>query len=150
MRILDKEKIPYEEKTYEVDEEDLSGVHVAEQIKVACNLLFKTIVGKGDKTSYIVLVIPVDKEIDLKKAAKASSNKSIELLHVKDLLPITGYIRGGCSPLGMKKQFVTYVDDSAQTLDKMYISGGKRGLQIVLKPDDLIRASKAKYASLCK
>ena len=113
MRQLDAAKIKYEVCSYEVDENDLSGTHIADQIGLPYGEVFKTIVTKGDKTGYTVFCIPCHKEIDLKRAAQATGNKRIEPLHVKDLLGITGYIRGGCSPVGMKKKFPTYFDESA-------------------------------------
>ncbi len=126
MRMLDRAKIPYEIFTYEVDESDLSGTHVAEDVGLPYSQVFKTLVAKGDKTGYVVFVIPVDKEIDLKAAAVASNNKRVEMIAVKDLLAVTGYIRGGCSPVGMKKQFPTYFDSSVENHDKIAVSAGVR------------------------
>ena len=112
MRMLDSAKIPYEVRTYEFEETDLAGVHAADAVGMPYETVFKTLVARGDKTGFVVFCIPVAEELDLKKAARASKNKSVELLHVKDLLPTTGYIRGGCSPVGMKKEFPTYIDET--------------------------------------
>ena len=127
MRMLDIAKIPYEIKEYEVDENDLSGTHIADEIGLPYQIVFKTIVTKGDKTGYCVFCLPCDKEIDFKAAARASGNKSIEPLHVKDLLGITGYIRGGCSPVGMKKKFPTFIDESCLDFEKITVSAGVSG-----------------------
>ena len=148
MRIIDKEQIPYTFKTYDVDESDLSGVHVAECIGEDVNKVFKTLVARGDKTPYVVFCIPCAYELDLKKCAKASGNKRVELIAVKELLPLTGYIRGGCSPIGMKKQFPTFFDESALLYDKITVSAGIRGCQFFLKPDELIEFISAETADL--
>lgn len=113
IRLLDVNKIPYDVKTYEVDDSDLSGTSVAQKINVDEEIVLKTLVAEGDKTGFLVLCIPVNTELDLKKAAKASGNKSVELIPAKNLLSVTGYIRGGCSPIGMKKKFPTYIDETA-------------------------------------
>lgn len=139
MRQLDAAKIKYEVCCYEVDENDLSGTHIADQIGLPYGEVFKTIVTKGDKTGYTVFCIPCHKEIDLKRAAQATGNKRIEPLHVKDLLGITGYIRGGCSPVGMKKKFPTYFDESAGSLERLTVSAGVRGMQLLLSAEDIIR-----------
>jgi len=139
VRLLDKEKIEYKLITYEVDESDLSAIHVAEQLNEPVKQVFKTLVLKGDKTGYFVCIIPGAEELDLKMAAKASGNKSCTMIPMKNLLTITGYIRGACSPIGMKKQFPTYIDKSVENHTYIYISAGKRGLQIQLKPEDLIQ-----------
>ena len=133
MRMLDIAKIPYEIKEYAVDENDLSGTHIADEIGLPYEMVFKTIVTKGDKTGYCVFCLPCHKEIDFKAAARASGNKSIEPLHVKDLLGVTGYIRGGCSPVGMKKKFPTFFDSSAASLDKLTVSAGMRGAQLLVE-----------------
>ena len=148
MRMLDIAKIPYEIKEYEVDENDLSGTHIADQIGLPYEMVFKTIVTKGDKTGYCVFCLPCDKEIDFKAAARASGNKSIEPLHVKDLLGVTGYIRGGCSPIGMKKHFPTFIHASAQQYQRIFVSAGVRGLQIALSPADLMLQSRGEYADV--
>ena len=143
MRMLDIAKIPYEIMEYEVDENDLSGTHIARQIGLPYEIVFKTIVTKGDKTGYCVFCLPCHKEIDFKAAARASGNKSIEPLHVKDLLGITGYIRGGCSPVGMKKKFPTYFDSSVKDLEKLTMSAGMRGAQLYVNKDAIIDYTEA-------
>lgn len=137
-RLLDKEAIEYELIPYEVDEEDLSAVHVAEQLGEPVEKVFKTLVLKGDKSGYFVCVIPGADELDLKIAAKVSGNKKCDLIPMKDLLSVTGYIRGACSPIGMKKHFPTYIHQSCKNFDKIYVSAGKRGLQLYLAPEDLM------------
>ena len=148
MRQLDAAKIKYEICAYEVDENDLSGTHIAEQIGLPYEEVFKTIVTKGDKTGYTVFCIPCHKEIDLKRAASVTGNKKIEPLHVKDLLGITGYIRGGCSPVGMKKKFPTYFDESAGSLEKLTVSAGVRGMQLLLSAEDIIKFTNATLADV--
>lgn len=138
MRQLDAAKIKYETCTYEVDESDLSGTHIADQIGLPYEAVFKTIVTKGDKTGYTVFCIPCHREIDLKRAASVTGNKKIEPLHVKDLLGITGYIRGGCSPVGMKKKFPTYFDKSAADVERLTVSAGVRGIQLLISSADII------------
>ena len=133
---------------YEVDENDLSATHVAEQLGEDIRQVFKTLVLRGDRTGYFVCVVPGGEEVDLKKAAKVSGNKSCEMIHVKELLPLTGYIRGGCSPIGMKKHFPTYVHASALEFEQIYVSAGQRGLQIRLAPSDLLREAQAEKADL--
>ncbi len=150
MRMLDRAKIPYEIFTYEVDESDLSGTHVAEDVGLPYSQVFKTLVAKGDKTGYVVFVIPVDKEIDLKAAAVASNNKRVEMIAVKDLLAVTGYIRGGCSPVGMKKQFPTYFDSSVENHDKIAVSAGVRGCQLFLEREKLIEFTKAEIKEVIR
>lgn len=139
MRMLSAAKIPFEVLTYEVDESDLSGTHIAAEVGLPMDMVFKTLVAKGDKTGYIVFCIPVDKEIDLKRAAAETGNKRVEMIHVKELLPLTGYIRGGCSPIGMKKKFPTYFHASAATLDKITVSAGVRGAQLLIDREALIK-----------
>lgn len=139
VRLLETRKVKYALVEYEVDESDLSAKHVAEQLNEPVEQLFKTLVLKGDKIGNFVCVIPGDQELDLKKAAKESGNKNCEMILMKDLLDTTGYIRGACSPIGMKKQFPTYIHESCNNYDKIYVSAGKRGLQIVINPEDLIR-----------
>ncbi len=138
MRQLDTAKIPYEVLTYEVDESDLSGTHIAAEIGLPLDMVFKTLVSKGDKTGYMVFCIPVAKEIDLRAAAALTGNKKIEMVHVKDLLSLTGYIRGGCSPIGMKKKFPTYFDASAADHDRITVSAGVRGAQLLLDREALV------------
>lgn len=147
-RLLDKAKISYQLIPYEVDENDLSAIHVAEQLGENVKQVFKTLILHGDKSGYFVCVIPGADEVDLKKAAKVSGNKKCEMIPVKELLPLTGYIRGGCSPIGMKKHFPTYIHLSAEQFEKIYISAGQRGLQVLLAPADLIRETNASYADL--
>ncbi len=147
-RLLDKAHVAYELIPYEVDESDLSAVHVAAQLGEEVDRVFKTIVLHGDKSGYFVCVVPGESEIDLKKAAKVSGNKKCELLPMKELLPVTGYIRGGCSPIGMKKHFPTYMHESAGRYDYIYVSAGQRGLQVKLSPVDLLREAQAEYADL--
>lgn len=139
MRILDKNKITYITNEYEYDESDLSAVTMAKKTNVDINKLFKTLVLFGDKTGYLVACIPGKMELDLKKMAKVSQNKKVEMVHMKDLLKITGYMRGGCSPLGMKKKFPTYIGNSCLNFETIVISGGKRGMQIEIDPNKLIQ-----------
>ena len=148
MRQLDAARIKYETCTYEVDENDLSGTHIAEQIGLPFECVFKTIVTKGDKTGYTVFCIPCHKEIDLKRAAAVTGNKKIEPLHVKDLLGVTGYIRGGCSPVGMKKKFPTYFDVSAGNIEKLTVSAGVRGIQLLIATSDIIKFTNATLADV--
>lgn len=137
-RLLDKAGIAYELISYVVDENDLSAVHVAEQLGENVEQVFKTLVLKGDKSGYFVCVIPGDKEVNLKLAAKISGNKSCDMIHMKDLLQVAGYIRGACSPIGMKKLFPTYFHSSVLDHEYIYVSAGQRGLQIKINPKDLI------------
>ncbi len=148
MRLLDAAKIPYEAKEYPVDENDLSGSHAADLMGADHGSVFKTLVLKGEKTGYMVCCIPVDGEVDLKKAAKAAGDKKAEMLPMKELLPVTGYIRGGCSPIGMKKKFPTYLDRSAEKYEKIAVSAGMRGVQVILSPADLGRYVGAEMADL--
>ena len=141
-RQLDQLKIAYELISYEVDENDLGAEHIAEQIGQPIERLFKTLVLRGDKTGLFVCVIPGAEEVDLKKAAKVTGNKKVEMIHVKELLPLTGYIRGGCSPIGMKKALPTYFHQSVMDYDKVYCSAGQRGLQFRIAPTDLLRAAR--------
>ena len=143
MRMLDIAKIPYEIKEYEVDENDLSGTHIADEIGLPYEIVFKTIVTKGDKTGYCVFCLPCDKEIDFKAAARASGNKSIEPLHVRDLLGVTGYVRGGCSPVGMKKKFPTFFDASAASIDKLTVSAGMKGAQLLVERKAIVDYTEA-------
>lgn len=147
-RLLDKAKIAYRLVPYEVDENDLSATHVAEQLGENVEQVFKTLILHGDKNGYFVCVIPGADEVDLKKAAKVSGNKKCEMIPVKDLLPLTGYIRGGCSPIGMKKHFPTYIHYSASQFEQIYVSAGQRGLQIQISPADLIKEAQATEADL--
>ena len=144
MRLLDSAKIKYEVLEYEVDENNLAGTHIADQIGLPYEMVFKTIVTRGDKTGYIVFCIPCDKEIDLKKAAAVTANKKLEPVQVKELLGLTGYIRGGCTPIGMKKKFPTYFHESVGNNERITISAGVRGAQLVLSPTELIKYLGAK------
>lgn len=137
-RLLDRAKITYELVPYQVDEEHLAATHVAEQLGEDIGSVFKTLVLKGDRTGYFVCVVPGDHEVDLKAAARVSGNKKADLIPMKELLPVTGYIRGGCSPIGMKKQFPTYVHTSAMEYPAIYISAGVRGLQLKIAPTELV------------
>ncbi len=150
MRMLDKAKIKYEILEYEVDENDLSGTHIADEVGLDYEMVFKTLVAVGDKTGPVVICIPVDKEIDLKKAAKCSGNKKLEMVHVKDLLGLTGYIRGGCSPIGMKKKFPTFFAESCKEFERITVSGGKRGCQLLLDVGELIECTDAVLADVVK
>lgn len=147
-RILDQLGIPYEIREYPVDENDLSALHVAEAIGEDPEKLYKTLVLKGSKDPYLVAVIPGNAQLDLKKIAKASGNKNCEMLPMKDLLSVTGYIRGGCSPIGMKKQYPVFIEEVAVLQENIVISAGKRGLQIVIRPEDLIKVSEGETADL--
>lgn len=142
-RLLDKAKIQYELIAYEVDETDLSAVHVAGQLQEPVERVFKTLVLKGDKIDYFVCIIPAAEELNLKKAAKISGNKSCDMIPMKELLSITGYIRGACSPIGMKKHFPTFIHESCLNYEHIYVSAGKRGLQLHIAPQDLIVEVKA-------
>lgn len=139
-RLLDSLKIDYSLVPYVVDENDLSAVHVAEQLHEPIEQVFKTLVLKGDKTGHFVCVIPGADEVDLKLAAKVSGNKNCDLIPMKEVLPTTGYIRGGCSPIGMKKPFPTFIHSTAFNFDYIYVSAGIRGLQIKINPTDLTKA----------
>ena len=142
-RLLDQAKITYSLIPYNVDESDLSAIHVAEQLEEPIEQVFKTLVLHGDKSGYFVCVIPGAEELDLKVAAKASGNKSCHMILMKDLLSITGYIRGACSPIVMKKKFPTYIHETCNNFEFIYISAGQRGLQIKIAPADLIKITEA-------
>ena len=148
MRRLDAAKIPYEVLEYEVDENDLSGMHIAEQLGFPPEQMFKTLVAKGDKTGPLVFCLPVAEEIDLRRAASITGNKKIEMIHVKDLLALTGYIRGGVSPIGMKKVFPTYIHESALQFERITVSSGTRGAQLLLSRAALLQFLGAKTADL--
>ncbi|NDV58561.1 Cys-tRNA(Pro) deacylase [Bacteroides sp. 519] len=147
-RLLDQAKILYELIPYEVDENDLSAIHVAADLGENIEQVFKTLVLHGDKTGYFVCIIPGDKEVNLKIAAKVSGNKNSEMIPMKDLLSVTGYIRGACSPVGMKKRFPTYIHETCLDFECIYVSAGQRGLQLKVNPQDLIRVTEAKPAIL--
>ncbi len=147
-RLLDQQKVPYELIPYEVDEEHLGAEHTAEVLGEPIERIFKTLVLRGDRLGLFVCVIPGAEEVDLKKAAKVTGNKKVEMIHVKELLPLTGYIRGGCSPIGMKKPLPTWFHESLMQYDYVYCSAGQRGLQFRLAPQDLVRAAKGTLADL--
>ena len=137
-RLLDKAKVAYTLIPYTVDENNLAATHVAEELGEDIATVFKTLVLHGDRSGYLVCVVPGDYEVDLKAAAKVSGNKKVEMIPMKDLLAVTGYIRGGCSPIGMKKRFPTYIHSTCLEHDAIYISAGVRGLQVRIAPQDLI------------
>ncbi len=147
-RLMDKAGVAYELIPYEFDEQDLGAEHVAEALGEDIRQVFKTIVLHGDKTGHIVCVVPGNSTVNLKKAARASGNKKVEPLPLKDLLPTTGYIRGGCSPIGMKKRFPTYFHQTATDFPHIYVSAGQRGLQIKISPTDLLRESGGTVADI--
>ena len=147
-RILDNLKIEYEVKSYEVDENDLSAVHVAETMGL--EKIYKTLVARGDKTGIIMAVIGGGDEVDLKALAKASGNKTVTMVALKELQPLTGYIRGGCSPLGAKKNYPVYLDKKSMEQDKISISAGVRGEQLILSPSDLVKAANATVADIVR
>jgi Cys-tRNA(Pro)/Cys-tRNA(Cys) deacylase len=148
VRILDSHNVHYTLHTYDVDENDFSGISVAAKIGADADAVFKTLVASGDKNSIFVFCIPVTEELNLKKASLVSGNKKIELVKVKDLLNLTGYIRGGCSPIGMKKKYLVYIDETANLFDEIYVSAGVRGMQIRLSPADLVAIIDARNCDL--
>jgi Cys-tRNA(Pro)/Cys-tRNA(Cys) deacylase len=148
IRILESKNIPHTTHTYEVDENDLSGTTVAGKIDAKQETVFKTLVASGDKNGINVFCIPVTEELNLKKAATVSGNKSIEMVKVKDLFNLTGYIRGGCSPIGMKKNYPVFIEETAQLFEKIYVSAGMRGMQVCLSPEDLKNAVNAEFGDL--
>jgi Cys-tRNA(Pro)/Cys-tRNA(Cys) deacylase len=150
MRLLDTAGISYRISEYEYDENNLSGMDAAEKIGIPPEQVFKTLVTRGDKAGIMVFCIPVDMELDLKKAAAVSGNKKLEMTHVKELLALTGYIRGGCSPVGMKKRYPTYIDETAILFDEIAVSAGIRGEQVILCPDALIAYIEATEADITK
>ena len=150
MRLLKQAGIPFDTSEYEVDESDLSGVHAAAALGVEPDCVFKTLVARGVKGAPYVFVIPVAEELDLKKCAMAVGEKKVEMIHVKELLGLTGYIRGGCSPIGMKKKYPTYIDEIATLFEKIYVSAGMRGQQLIVNPEDLRRYTNAKFVDLTK
>lgn len=139
VRLTQQAGIPCREDFYEFDEKDLNGMHAAEAIGMPPEQVFKTLVARGERTGINVFCIPVCCELDLKKAARAAGDKNMELIPVKELLPLTGYIRGGCSPVGMKKKYPTFLDETATLWDEIAVSAGERGHQLILNPDDLAR-----------
>ena len=148
VRLLEANNIIHSTLTYDVDESDLSGITVANKIGVVPERVFKTLVTRGEKTGINVFCIPVTEELNLKKAAAVCGDKKIEMIREKELLPLTGYIKGGCSPIGMKKNYPTFIDETAQLFDEISISAGLRGMQIMIKPNDLLEVVKGKFADL--
>ena len=147
MRILEKQKISYKLIQYECDE-FIDGLHTAEITGAPVEQTLKTLVAQGKSKQYYVLVIPIADEVNMKAAAKAVGEKSIEMIHVKDITAVTGYVRGGCSPIGMKKQYPTYIHQSAEQYEKIYVSGGRIGTTLCMNPEDLIKVSRSSYADL--
>lgn len=150
MRLLTQAGIPFETSEYPVDESDLSGVHAAAMLGVDADCVFKTLVVRGERRGVCVFVIPVAEELDLKKCAVAMGDKRVEMIHVKELLGLTGYVRGGCSPIGMKKKYPTYIDEIATLFDRIYVSAGLRGQQLIIDPQDLRAYAEATFADLTK
>ena len=149
MRILDRMKIPYTHYTYECDE-FIDGMQIVEKLNLKPEQVYKTLVTTGKTGNHYVFVIPIEAEIDFKKAAKVVGEKSLEMLHLKDLTKVTGYVRGGCTAIGMKKQFPTVIQEDAKELEYMYVSGGKLGMQIRLAPQDLQKVAKAEFADVIR
>ena len=149
-RILDSLGIAYELRAYEVNEEELDAITVAHKVHLPPEAVFKTLVARGDKTGVLMAMVAADQELDLKKMATVSGNKKIEMVAVKELFALTGYLRGGCSPLGAKKKFPVFVDETVILHDQISFSAGQRGLQIICAPDDLQRATEAVFADLSK
>lgn len=150
MRLLEGAGIAYRTAEYAYDEENLSGMDAAEKIGMPGAQVFKTLVTRGDKSGIQVFCIPVDQELDLKKAAQVSGNKKLEMTHVKELLGLTGYIRGGCSPIGMKKKYPTYIDETAILFDEIAVSAGMRGKQIIIAPESLLAFVQGQEADVTK
>jgi Cys-tRNA(Pro)/Cys-tRNA(Cys) deacylase len=148
LRILEARGVAYETREYEVDESDLGATHAAKAVGIPVERVFKTLVLRGDKTGVFLCCIPGAEELDLKATAKATGNKSCDLVPMKDIQPLTGYIRGGCSPIGTKKPYPVYIDESAVLFESLSISAGERGLQVLLAPDDLIATVQAVLAPL--
>ncbi len=147
MRILETKKIPFTTHTYEC-EEFIDGIQIADMLGLPHEKVYKTLVTQGSSKNYYVFVIPIAEELDMKKAAKSVGEKSVAMLHVKDINAVTGYIRGGCTAIGMKKQYVTRIEEAAKNLEHIIVSGGKLGTQLELTPDDFIKASNAEYADI--
>lgn len=147
MRILETKKIPFTTHTYEC-EEFIDGIQIADMLGLPHEKVYKTLVTQGSSKNYYVFVIPIAEELDMKKAAKSVGEKSVAMLHVKDINAVTGYIRGGCTAIGMKKQYVTRIEEAAKNLEHIIVSGGKLGTQLELTPDAFIKASNAEYADI--
>ncbi len=150
LRHLDAQRIPYETREYDVSDENYDGKLIASKVDLPLEMVYKTLVLTGDRTKHLVCVIPVEKELDLKAVARATGNKSVAMLPQKDLLPLTGYLRGGCSPIGMKKAFPTFLHQDAQGLERISVSAGVRGCQVILAVDALMTAAHAAFAALCR
>ena len=150
LRHLDALKIPYETREYAVEDDNFDGKLVAAKVDLPASMIYKTLVLTTDTLSHLVCVLPVEKELDLKAVARAAGCKSVHMLPQKDLLPLTGYLRGGCSPIGMRKQFPTLLDEDAKSLAKISVSAGIRGCQIILAVDALVQCTNARFASLCR
>ena len=150
MRLLTQAGISFETSEYPVDESDLSGVHAAAMLGVDADCVFKTLVVRGERRGVCVFVIPVAEELDLKKCAAAMGDKKVEMIHVKELPGLTGYVRGGCSPIGMKKKYPTFIDEIATLFDRIYVSAGLRGQQLIIDPQDLRAYTDAAFADLTK
>lgn len=150
MRILDARKVEYNMYTYEADDNHIDGISVAHKLNQDENMVFKTLVAQGASKNFYVFVIPVAESLDMKKAAKSAGEKNVEMIHVKDINKVTGYIRGGCSPVGMKKLYPTILHESGKNLEKIIVSGGKIGFQIELNPEDLQKTINFKYADIIK
>ena len=150
LRHLDAHKIPYETREYDVSDENFDGTLVAQKTGLDPTMVYKTLVLTGDKLKYLVCVIPVERELNLKAVARATGNKSVAMLPQKELLPLTGYLRGGCSPIGMKKLFPTYIENEAQALERISVSAGVRGCQVILPVEALVSLTRAKMADLCR
>ena len=150
LRHLDAAKIPYETREYDVSDENYDGSLVAAKVGLPPEMIYKTLVLTGDKTKYLVCVVPADRELDLKAVARVTGNKAVAMLPQKELLPLTGYLRGGCSPIGMKKAFPTFLQEDAKQLERISVSAGVRGCQVILSVDALITCTKAAFAPLCR
>ena len=150
MRLLKQAGIEFETSSYEVDESDLSGVHAAQMLGIDPDCMFKTLVTRSDKRNLYVFCIPVAQELDLKKCAAAVGEKKVEMIHVKELLGLNGYVRGGCSPVGMKKKYPTIFDETAQLFDRIYVSAGQRGVQMIVDPMKLAEYVGAGFADVSK
>ena len=150
LRHLDAAKIPYETREYTVEDDNYDGKLVSAKVGLPAEMIYKTLILTGDKMKYLVCVIPVEKELDLKAVARATGNKSVAMLPQKELLPLTGYLRGGCSPIGMKKAFPTFLQEDAQLLERISVSAGVRGCQVILAVDALAACTKAAFVPLCR
>lgn len=148
VRILESNNIEFELFEYEFNEDEIDAVSVANKINAPAEAVFKTLVAIGDKSGYVVFIIPGNAELNLKKAAKVSGNKSVEMIKAKDLLSVTGYIRGGCSPIGMTKKYPSYLEETSQLFEKIYFSAGVRGMQVKVSPHDLVKVTDSTFADI--